>query len=294
LSIQQQNRCACVNERLFLGDRERIKQIIMNLVANAVKFTESGTITLSVDCVHTDEEDIEELRFYISDTGIGIPSDKLASIFGKFEQADTSITRRFGGTGLGLAFAKSLAEAMGGTISAESELGIGSTFVVRLPLRRAHPTSTAAAAAAKSAKPRTERSSILLVEDNPGNVLVATHLLDEFGYSFDVAGDGLEAVELIKAGTKYDAILMDIQMPRLDGCEATKAIREFESATAADRTPIIATTAHTLMHDRVTCIEAGMDDYIAKPIDAERLRTILADVIRGSTNGVEGTPVEKV
>ncbi|MBW8733403.1 MAG: response regulator, partial [Asticcacaulis sp.] len=277
LSIQQQNRCACVNDRLFLGDRERIKQIVMNLVANAVKFTEAGTVTLAVDCEPTDQDDVEELRFYISDTGIGIPLDKLGAIFGKFEQADTSITRRFGGTGLGLAIAKSLTEAMGGAISAESEVGIGSTFVVRLPLRR-----TARApddVATQSAKPALKRAHILLVEDNPGNVLVATHFLDEFGYGFDVAGDGLEALEFVKAGRTYDAILMDIQMPRMDGRQATVAIRAFEAVTGAPRTPIIAVTAHALMHDRRACLDAGMDDYIAKPIDTALLQEILKGLI---------------
>jgi PAS domain S-box-containing protein len=281
LSLQQQNRCACVGERLFLGDRVRIKQIIMNLVANAVKFTDKGTITLAVDCVPTDQPDIEELRFYVSDTGIGIAADKLGAIFGKFEQGDTSIGRRFGGSGLGLSIAKALAEAMGGSISAESELGIGSTFVVRLQLQRAGDTRQAEQQG--SNRPSSRRAHILLVEDNPANVMIATHFLDEFGYTFEVATTGLQAVEKVKSGELFDAILMDIQMPGMDGRQATREIRAFERQSGLQRTPIIAMTAHALLHDRTQCLEAGMDDYIAKPFDpatlGQKLRTLFSSAI---------------
>ncbi|MGZ3304235.1 MAG: PAS domain-containing protein [Asticcacaulis sp.] len=277
LNIQQRNECACVNERLFIGDAARIRQILANLCSNAVKFTDSGAISVDILCQPTGAPGIEELRFIINDTGIGIEAEKLEMIFGKFAQADSSVSRRYGGSGLGLTISRALAESMGGGITASSAPGIGSTFVVRLPLERAGARETGATAS------RDGRAAVLLVEDSPGNVLIASHFLEEFGYGFEVATTGIEAVERIRGGARYDAILMDIQMPEMDGREATRQIRRIEKAQNRAPCRIIAMTAHAMLSDREQCLAAGMDDYITKPFDPAvlnaKLRAAMAAVV---------------
>ena len=283
LSLQLQNRCACVDDRLFIGDRLRIRQILVNLCSNAVKFTENGTVTVAIDCHPTSSAEVEELRFVISDTGVGIPSEKLDLIFGKFEQADASVGRRYGGSGLGLAIAKSLAEAMRGSISAESEVGIGSTFIVRLPLARGATTgSPSKQSSLENTRPTTYRPVVLLVEDNPGNILVATHFLEDFGFGFHVATSGEDALKTIKAGAAYPIILMDIQMPGLDGRETTRLIRAFEQDEGRAPCQIIAMTAHAMLADREKCLAAGMNDYITKPFDPEVLNAKLKSAAAAS------------
>lgn len=279
LELQQVNDCACVNERLFVGDPSRIRQVLVNLCSNAVKFTERGRVSVEISCQPTAVHDVEELVFVVSDTGVGIPAEKLGAIFGKFEQVDSTMTRKFGGTGLGLAIVKALVEAMNGSISVESVLEKGSVFTVRLPLRRAPASEEAANDSQKAESPVGAKPKILLVEDLPANVLIAEHFLEQYGFQYEVANNGKEALDRIIAGENYDAILMDVQMPIMDGREATKRIRVFEQDSGLARNQIIAITAHAMSVDREKCLEAGMDDYISKPFDAEQLEQKLVRAV---------------
>ena len=284
LLLRQIVECDCINERLFIGDPARIRQVLLNLCTNAIKFTEVGSIFIEVTRRPTPQEEIEELIFRVEDTGIGIPPDKLETIFYKFVQADSSINRKYGGTGLGLAITKTLTELMGGTITVTSEPGKGSIFTVRLPMRRQEKKSEHSIPSAEEHKTIQENNTsgqhVLLVEDTPGNVLVATTLLEMFGFTYDVANNGLEAVNLVKSAKHYDAIIMDLQMPVMNGDDATRNIRAFESENSLSKTPIIGMTAHALPHYRKDCLEAGMDDYISKPFDPEIFKEKLTSLIR--------------
>ena len=227
-------------------------------------------VSVEIRCQPTEVEQVEDLIFVIRDTGIGIPYNKLAAIFGKFEQGDSTITRRFGGTGLGLAIVRALVDAMDGTIEVESEVDRGSVFTVRLPLRRAaHIPLTESPNADEPVANLAPR--ILLVEDIPANVFIAQHFMDDLGFKCEVATDGRQALDRIVAGEIFDAILMDVQMPVMDGREATIRIRLFERLTGRIPHQIIAVTAHAMLTDRNQCLEAGMDDYLSKPFDAKAL-----------------------
>jgi signal transduction histidine kinase/CheY-like chemotaxis protein len=261
--------------RWVVGDALRIRQVVGNLVNNAVKFTEQGSVTIAIEKIEDEaanEEGIAALRIRVSDTGIGIAAHKLAHIFDEFTQADSSVTRRYGGTGLGLAICKKLVEMMGGRIGVQSEVGKGSTFWVELTLP----------VASGDVKQETEPSPtfclagvrVLLAEDNEVNRLVAVRMLETFGCKVDTALNGAQAVEKALAD-KYDLILMDVQMPEMDGYEATRHIREVERTTGEHRI-IIAMTAHSLESDRQACLETGMDDYLSKPVKRERLAETLA------------------
>jgi signal transduction histidine kinase/ActR/RegA family two-component response regulator len=241
----------------FLGDPTRIQQIMTNLCSNAVKFTDSGSITLSAHL-----EDGDRIALVVSDTGIGIERKKLDRIFEKFTQADNTISRKFGGTGLGLAISKTLAELMGGRIDVASTPGEGSRFTVILPLPEAPLAGGARNSPAMESAVRRDRGRVLLVEDHEPNVLVAKSFLEMFGYEVDLAEDGAMAVEKARRNP-YRIILMDIQMPEMDGFEATRRIRR-DSASNAD-TPIIGMTAHALDNVREKCLAAGMNEYISKP-----------------------------
>jgi signal transduction histidine kinase/ActR/RegA family two-component response regulator len=261
--------------RMVIGDALRLRQVVSNLVNNAVKFTESGSITIALEYLGEEaQEHLRQarLRICVSDTGIGVPPESLSSIFEEFTQADSSITRRYGGTGLGLAISKKLVEMMGGRIGVQSEVGKGSTFWVELTLP----------VASGDVKQETEPSPtfclagvrVLLAEDNEVNRLVAVRMLETFGCKVDTALNGAQAVEKALAD-KYDLILMDVQMPEMDGYEATRHIREVERTTGEHRI-IIAMTAHSLESDRQACLETGMDDYLSKPVKRERLAETLA------------------
>jgi hypothetical protein len=258
--------------RSFLGDPVRIGQIVSNLVSNAVKFTQQGGVTVRA------QRHGKQLELVVTDTGVGIPPEKRALIFEKFTQADSSVTRQYGGTGLGLAICKGLAELMGGEIDVRSEMGRGSTFIVRLPLREVAPGPAAPDVADETGtEPRRLRGRILLAEDYEPNVLVAKTFGEMFGYDVDVAENGLYAVKMVRAGV-YDLILMDVQMPEMDGLQATRVIRQYEQSVGRPAVPIIGMTAHALDSARERCFEAGMDDYIAKPFtpaDLERKITRL-------------------
>ncbi len=236
----------------LLGDPFRLRQIVMNLLGNAVKYTDQGSVRLRVD---------GSLRLDVIDTGIGIPEDKLASIFDEFVQADSSITRRYGGTGLGLAIAKKLAELHGGRIWVESEVGRGSAFHVELPMEAAAPSDAGQEMPLR----------ILVVEDNPVNQQVVAGLLGKRGYRASAVNNGREALAALESAT-FDLIFMDVQMPELDGLEATRLIRRDKRWLAL---PIVGLTAHAMAGDRERCLEAGMNDYLAKPV---RLHTLLGIV----------------
>ena len=260
----------------LIGDSLRLEQILLNLVSNAVKFTEKGRVTLHVLMVE-DTESERLLRFEVRDTGIGISAEDQKRLFTAFEQADGSMTRKYGGTGLGLAISKRLAEMMGGSMGVESAVGQGSTFWFTVRLDKAVDTilpETLNATESPESLLRRKFSGVrvLLVEDEPINQEVSRHLLEEVGLQVDLAQDGLQALEM--AGqNRYALIMMDIQMPNLNGIDATRAIRLLPKHGDV---PILAMTANAYDEDRKVCIEAGMNDLISKPVAPEALfRTLL-------------------
>ena len=266
----------CVEERVFIGDPTRLRQIIINLCSNAIKFTDEGHVHVSITCAPSELPNHETICLAVRDSGIGIPLEQIDSIFQKFVQGDTSINRKYGGTGLGLAITKTLTEIMGGTIAVTSEPGVGSTFKVSLPLEVASARTVATAeyslaAIVNSSVETFVRPTVLLVEDYEPNILVAQTFIEDFGYSVDVAHNGLEACEKVKASS-YVAVLMDVQMHGMNGLDATRSIREWEAAEGRTASRIIGMTAHALAGDRERCLGVGMDDYIAKPFRPEELQ----------------------
>ncbi|MDE2455490.1 MAG: PAS domain S-box protein [Burkholderiales bacterium] len=261
--------------RRLLGDPTRLQQALLNYASNAIKFTQQGRVVLRAAVVEEDEAGVL-VRFEVEDTGIGIAEDEARRLFNAFEQADNSITRRFGGTGLGLAITLKLAHLMGGDAGVHSRLGAGSTFWFTARLRKAGPRLENTAPAPESAEHRLRSvhagARILLAEDEPVNQEVTTELLRDVGLEVDLANDGLEAVEKAASG-RYDLVLMDLQMPRLDGLEATRRIRARDPGV---RLPILAMTANAFVEDKARCHEAGMDDFISKPVDADNLFETLA------------------
>ena len=260
------------SDACFLGDPGRIRQVILNLVSNAIKFTEAGEV--EVRCQSTPLAGGQgELRFTVRDTGPGIPAATQAGLFQAFAQADRSTARRFGGTGLGLAISRQLVELMGGEIGLESDEGKGATFWVQLRLPRS--ANQPPIAPPREEEPVGEQrldARVLLVEDNPVNQKVAILQLERLGCRVDLANNGLEAIDAYKRG-EFDVILMDCQMPVMDGYEATRMLRTLEMP--GRRTPIIALTAHAMKGDRDRCLAAGMDDYLAKPVDRRELARTL-------------------
>ena len=271
----------CVEDRLFMGDPTRLRQIVLNLCSNAIKFTSEGGVHVAITCHPTDIYNVENVCIAVTDTGIGIPPDKIETIFEKFVQGDGSINRRYGGTGLGLAITKTLAEIMGGTIAVTSEPGRGSTFTVCVPMEVAGMEAESQEASLSEVVEQTLadklRPTVLLIEDFPPNVMVATAFLEEFGFNVDVAENGLEAFEKAKSG-RYAAALMDVQMPGLNGFDATKMIRAFEEKSGNQRLRIIGMTAHAMAGDRERCLGAGMDDYVAKPFNPAELQAKLGSI----------------
>jgi PAS domain S-box-containing protein len=260
---------------LVRGDALRLRQVLTNLSANAVKFTRQGEVTLGVKQIGR-EGDKASLRFEIADTGIGIAAATIPTLFSPFVQADASTTRQFGGTGLGLAISKQLVERMGGRIGVESREGEGSTFWFTMQFDVAAPGRQGAGRREDGCvhlpkKANTSRLRILVAEDNRTNQLVAREQLKKLGYKADVVADGRQAVEATKSGD-YDLILMDCQMPEMDGYEATRLIRRSSQA----QIPIIALTASAMAPDKERCINEGMNDYLAKPVELGALAEMLA------------------
>lgn len=273
----------CVKNHIYLGDPTRLRQIMMNLCSNAVKFTENGSVDVLITCEKMDDAGGEWVTFSVRDSGIGISPAHLQMIFQKFVQADSTINRKYGGTGLGLTITKKLTDIMGGEITVESDLGQGSKFTVRLPFVRVDKTAQTDEGIAPTLISPSRNATILLVEDYGPNVIVATAFLERFGYHCDVAGNGREAIEKFTTGS-YNAILMDVQMHGINGFDATRKIREIETAEGRKPTPIIGMTAHAMSGDRERCLDSGMDDYIAKPFDPailqQKLERTTADETR--------------
>ena len=252
-----------------LGDPLRVRQIVTNLVSNAVKFTERGRVEVRLETRAGAGARIEA-RIEVQDTGTGIPREKIEDIFEKFTQADSSITRKYGGTGLGLAITRRLVEIHHGQIQVESELGQGSTFRVILPFEPAFlPTPKPNPVLAPAAADRGARARLLLVEDNLVNQKVVQAMLRKKGYSIDIAQDGQEALAKLDAAlVAYDVVLMDVQMPVMDGLEATRALRR---NPRWEKLPVIAMTAHAMRGDRERCLDAGMNGYLATPVQPGHL-----------------------
>ncbi|MEM7530994.1 MAG: ATP-binding protein [Chloroflexota bacterium] len=289
---------------VILGDMTRLRQILINLVGNALKFTHEGQITITVTTTGTttgaqSSTAHDTLQFCVQDTGIGISADRLESLFESFSQADSSTTRKYGGTGLGLTISKRLVEMMGGSIWVESTLGTGSQFYFTIPTESStvkatslentnKPDSTAPIMAPLPStqpvltspiiEPSALESSMpkmLLVEDNVVNQKVALRILQKLGYQADLASNGVEAVEAVQIKV-YDIILMDVHMPEMDGLEATQRIHQYMAQQTQSKVPrIIAMTAAVMEDERKRMIEAGMDGFIAKPVRLPDLKKML-------------------
>ncbi|MBK8184076.1 MAG: response regulator [Candidatus Competibacteraceae bacterium] len=273
---------------LVKGDPTRLRQILINLLDNAVKFTECGSVGIAVESASEDSQ----WRFQVWDTGIGMEEKIVEKLFKPFTQADESTTRKYGGTGLGLVICKDLVAAMGGNLQVASEPDRGARFWFSLRLERADLAPEAAEMTDATGTKELERPAtkvgegqrksdaalkgrVLLVEDNPVNQLVASSMVAALGATCDVAGNGLEALEKVQRGNRYDLIFMDVEMPIMDGHAATQEIRLWERRQGRQRIPIIAMTANAMAEDRQRCIASGMDDYLAKPYEMDALAMIV-------------------
>jgi len=265
----------------YRGDAARVRQVLNNLISNALKFTQAGHVAVTVGRRHG------AVTLTIADTGIGMSRTEQTALFQRFAQADASTTRRFGGTGLGLAICRELAELMGGRIEVKSAEGEGSTFVATLPLPRRERSSRKAASPRVAARLQPGCADyagvrLLAAEDNPVNQLVLKTLLAQIGIQAVMVGDGVDAVAAWESGD-WDVILMDVQMPRMDGPTAVRFIRERELVQGRRRTPIVALTANAMTHQVNEYLAGGMDGFVAKPIEVERLFAALEAALSMST-----------
>ena len=274
--------------RALSGDALRLEQILINLISNAVKFTERGMIAVRVRAVNNTGNDTVLLEFSVEDTGIGLTTEQIRQLFNPFVQADSSTTRKYGGTGLGLSICSRLVERMGGQIWVQSEVDQGSVFFFSITLvrreqtERSHSLLRPQKVDYKILIDQVRGSRVLLVEDTPINQQVACEMLEWVGFVVDIANNGAEAVQMV-AGSNYHAVLMDVQMPIMDGYEATRIIR---SNLRQNRLPIIAMTAYAMADDRKKCLAAGMNEHIGKPIELERLLTVLANFIQATGQAI--------
>jgi PAS domain S-box-containing protein len=265
-----------IPDNTLIGDSSRLRQIIFNLMSNAIKFTNKGTVRLRIRTLHKTAK-FTTLCFEVQDTGIGIAPDKIDTIFEKFEQASSSITKKYGGTGLGLAISKQLTLLMGGTIHVQSKLGEGSSFSVAIPFKHVIKETIAPPVLAqeKSRTPPPDhvqfQARVLLVEDYPPNQKIAKKLLEKMGCTVDTAGNGEEAIEKLHEN-RYDIVFMDVQMPEMDGYTTTQLIRKDKTLAGI---LIIAMTANALEGDKEKCIAAGMNDYISKPLHRAEIEAML-------------------
>ena len=265
---------------LVLGDSPRLRQILAGLIDNAIKFTGDGFIKVQASFFSL-EDNCLVLSCTVSDSGCGIPVERIHDIFNSFEQLDTGDSRSYGGTGMGLSLVQRLVELMGGHVKVETDIGKGSQFRFELPFELANRVDHVEAADQGPIKTGGEQARALVVEDNMVNQRVATALLRRLGFETDAAANGEEALELVRTNhSGYDVILMDCQMPVMDGYETTRCIREWEKSNGQGGTPIIALTADALPGTETSCREAGMNDYLAKPVRKENLRTVLSRWIR--------------
>ncbi len=273
----------------LIGDPTRLNQIFLNLVGNAIKFTENGGVTIIADLISESEEEIE-LKFSVNDTGIGIPEDKLDYVFEGFTQATNDTNRKYGGTGLGLTIVKQLVELQGGTITVKSKIGKGSSFVVSIKFTKALPAKSPGTKIFdyEEELSHIEKLDILLVEDNLLNQILAKKVLTNWKWNVDVADNGVIAVKKVKS-TSYDIILMDIQMPEMDGYEATRRIRGFFNSHKRN-IPIIAITAHAISGEAEKCHNAGMNDYISKPFDEKVLYQKILTACKKSNASISAQP----
>jgi len=260
---------------LLVGDPARLQQILFNLVGNAIKFTETGQIDVAFEQMSKVGNNVV-IGTSVTDTGIGIPEDKKTSIFEAFSQADTSHTRQYGGTGLGLAITSRLVEMMGGTVGVDSVEGKGSTFRFSLSFKKYHKDTLPSRK--KNATFTSQSMNLLLAEDNPVNQRLAVRLLQKEGHVVTVVDTGKKVLDIL-LHKSFDAILMDVQMPELDGLETTQAIRQDERRTGR-HLPIVALTAHAMVDDRQRCLNAGMDAYVSKPIVIEELHQVLEEIAK--------------
>jgi CheY-like chemotaxis protein len=281
----------------YLGDPHRVRQMLSNLVGNAVKFTDQGQIRIEAREVGGDGQ-TALLEFSVSDTGIGIAEGDQALLFQPFSQADSSITRRYGGSGLGLSLVATLARLMGGEAGVDSEVGRGSRFWFRIRAERVaadRPVPPLPDAGAGSGAATHLSGRVLVVEDDPGNRKVVEIMLRKLGLDTVVAADGQHALDALAGGEAADLILMDVQMPRLDGYATTEAIRRREEETGAPRRPIIALTANAFAEDRRRCLTVGMDGVLTKPVMFAALKAELAKWLpaadAGDTDAVEAPAV---
>jgi PAS domain S-box-containing protein len=275
--------------RYVLGDSNRLRQILNNLISNAIKFTKQGEIDISVEVISEEINPNSKIKFVIRDSGIGISKFNQDFVFESFVQADISTTRRFGGTGLGLSISKQLVSFMGGEIGFESEIAVGSTFWFTLNLEKYPNQTPLETTIHDSSAPNSNLigfdkknlifsdANVLIAEDNEINQQVAVGLLKTFGIIVDIAKNGFEAIEMTKL-RQYDLVFMDCQMPQLDGFEATKVIRQLESKDK--KVPIIAMTASVLASEQQKCISSGMDDFLGKPFSANDLGAILIKYLK--------------
>jgi signal transduction histidine kinase/ActR/RegA family two-component response regulator len=264
---------------VLVGDAARLRQVLLNIAGNAVKFTEKGEVAVGLKAGEAERELIR-LALEVADTGIGIPGELQEGVFESFRQADATMSRRFGGTGLGLAITARLVELMNGTLRLESEPDRGTRFRVEIPFEVGSPDALAPQDGDRDGTregDRLGRLRVLVAEDNRVNSLLIRKLLEKRGHAVDTCSNGGEALEHL-AHERYDVVLMDVQMPEMDGFEATAEIRRREAGKGR-RTPIVALTAHAMRGDRERCLEAGMDGYVSKPVDAPRLFEVIGEVV---------------